>query len=130
MLNTSISLCLSLNSWLAKSQVLFVILEGNLRSRLTSVGYVYTVSRVSQEPQTGYGKTIKVQHGTDTIRALARALFSSYTHQDLQDQGRRYSHIHSLSMLPLIVIICGHTVEHEGWDLSMSAYNCVPKTMY
>ena len=37
-LNTSISLCLSLNSWLTKSQVLIVIHEGNLRSGLTSVG--------------------------------------------------------------------------------------------
>ena len=37
---------LSLNSWLTKSRVLFVILEGNLRSRLTSVGKVHTVGRL------------------------------------------------------------------------------------
>ena len=54
---TSISLCLqlhglSLNSWLTKSRVLFVILEGNLHSGLTSVCLVHNVSRVSQEPET------------------------------------------------------------------------------
>ena len=39
----------------AKSRALFVVLEGNLRSGLTLVGLVHTVSRVSQEPWTGYG---------------------------------------------------------------------------
>ena len=33
-----LALPFSLNSWLTKSQVLFVVLEGNLLSGLTSVG--------------------------------------------------------------------------------------------
>ena len=41
-----LTLSLSLNSWLTKSRVLFIILEGNLRSGLTSVGKVHTVSRL------------------------------------------------------------------------------------
>ena len=41
-----LALSLSLNSWLTKSRVLFIILEGNLRSGLTSVGKVHTVSRL------------------------------------------------------------------------------------
>ena len=41
-----LALSLSLNSWLTKSRVLFVVLEGNLRSGLTSVGKVYSVSRL------------------------------------------------------------------------------------
>ena len=39
-----LAVSLSLNSLLTKSQVLFVILEGNLCLGLSSVGYVYTVS--------------------------------------------------------------------------------------
>ena len=33
----------------------FIVLEGNLGSELTSVGEVHTVSRASSEPWTGYG---------------------------------------------------------------------------
>ena len=41
-----LALSLSLDPWLNKSTVLFVILEGNLRLGLTSVGKVHTVSRL------------------------------------------------------------------------------------
>ena len=51
----NLALPLSLNSWLTKLRVLFVIHEGNLCSGQTSVGWAHTVSRVSQEPQKGYG---------------------------------------------------------------------------
>ena len=101
-----LALSLSPNSWLTKSRVLFVVLEGNLRSELTSIGSVHTVSRVGPEPQTGYGYDCEnVKFSTDTVRAPARAPFSSYTCQALQD-----SHTHCLSMLSVIIVaICGRT---------------------
>ena len=58
-----ISLCLlSLNSWLTKLQVLFVIREDNLCSRLTLVDWAHPVCIVSQEPWTGYGYNHEIQY--------------------------------------------------------------------
>ena len=44
---------------------------------------------------------------TDTVRTPARAPFSSYTHRALQDQGAGTLILTVLSMLSLIVAICG-----------------------
>ena len=48
------SCSVSLTELLANQVTLVVVLEGNLCSELTSVGKIHTVSRVSQEPWTGY----------------------------------------------------------------------------
>ena len=56
----SLALSLSLNSWLTKLWVLFVICEGNLCLGPIPVGWAHTVSRVSQEPWMGHGQATAI----------------------------------------------------------------------
>ena len=86
MLNTSISL-----SWLTNSQVLFVVLEGNLYTLGTDFNLL---SPYCQHSQPGAWRTkatiAKLKFSTDTVRVPARAPLLSYTRRALQDQVCRY----------------------------------------
>ena len=79
---SNLALSLSLNSWLTKSWVLFIVREGNLHLGLTSVGWVHTVSRVSQEPPTAYSYDTRLQRVGDTVRAqaISQATKLRYSH--------------------------------------------------